>query len=217
MPEIVIVADDGTEHVFPDGFDPKEAAAIVRGGPSSPTISAALPIEAGVAGARAVPAIVARTGNALTGAAKAAPLAGQLAGKVVPGIIAGPTAKATTSAVEAVGRIASPAPSTVSPILDASGRAIVHQGAPSALSRGAGAFGRVMGRLNLPMLLASLVTESDDRPIGETAAITTERQARMAREYQAMVNAKQPGAITGATVDEILASIAKHRSQKSWF
>lgn len=29
-PEIVIVADDGTEHVFPPGFDPKKAAAIVR-------------------------------------------------------------------------------------------------------------------------------------------------------------------------------------------
>ncbi len=29
--EIVIVGDDGTEHVFPSGFDPKKAAAIVRG------------------------------------------------------------------------------------------------------------------------------------------------------------------------------------------
>jgi hypothetical protein len=29
--EVVIVADDGTEHVFPAGFDPKRAAAIVRG------------------------------------------------------------------------------------------------------------------------------------------------------------------------------------------
>lgn len=28
--EVVIVADDGTEHVFPPGFDPKRAAAIVR-------------------------------------------------------------------------------------------------------------------------------------------------------------------------------------------
>src|SRR5688500_9678385 len=32
MPEIVIVGADGKEHVFPDGFDPKRAAAIVRGG-----------------------------------------------------------------------------------------------------------------------------------------------------------------------------------------
>lgn len=30
MPEVVIVAPDGTEHVFPDGFDPKRAAQIVR-------------------------------------------------------------------------------------------------------------------------------------------------------------------------------------------
>lgn len=29
--EIVIVGEDGTEHVFPSGFDPKKAAAIVRG------------------------------------------------------------------------------------------------------------------------------------------------------------------------------------------
>lgn len=32
--EVVIVGDDGTEHVFPAGFDPKQAAAIVRGGAS---------------------------------------------------------------------------------------------------------------------------------------------------------------------------------------
>jgi hypothetical protein len=30
-PEVVIVDDDGTEHVFPPGFDPKRGAAIVRG------------------------------------------------------------------------------------------------------------------------------------------------------------------------------------------
>lgn len=29
--DVVIVGDDGTEHVFPPGFDPKRAAAIVRG------------------------------------------------------------------------------------------------------------------------------------------------------------------------------------------
>lgn len=33
--EIVILGEDGTEHVFPPGFDPKRAAAIVRG--QSPT------------------------------------------------------------------------------------------------------------------------------------------------------------------------------------
>jgi hypothetical protein len=30
--EVVILGPDGTEHVFPSGFDPKKAAAIVRGG-----------------------------------------------------------------------------------------------------------------------------------------------------------------------------------------
>lgn len=34
QPEIVIRADDGTEHVFPPGFDPMRAAAIVRAGAS---------------------------------------------------------------------------------------------------------------------------------------------------------------------------------------
>lgn len=33
--EVVILGDDGTEHVFPPGFDPKRAAAIVRGQTSS--------------------------------------------------------------------------------------------------------------------------------------------------------------------------------------
>jgi hypothetical protein len=32
-PEVVILGADGTEHVFPPGFDPVKAAAIVRGGP----------------------------------------------------------------------------------------------------------------------------------------------------------------------------------------
>lgn len=36
--EIVIVADDGTEHVFPAGFDPKRAAAIVRGEPQPKSV-----------------------------------------------------------------------------------------------------------------------------------------------------------------------------------
>lgn len=39
--EVVIVGDDGTEHVFPAGFDPKQAAAIVRRGapPKEPRAS----------------------------------------------------------------------------------------------------------------------------------------------------------------------------------
>lgn len=31
MDDVIIIGDDGTEHVFPAGFDPKKAAAIVRG------------------------------------------------------------------------------------------------------------------------------------------------------------------------------------------
>ena len=38
MPEVVIIAQDGTEHVFPDGFNPKKAALIVRGAPSNSVI-----------------------------------------------------------------------------------------------------------------------------------------------------------------------------------
>lgn len=42
-PEVVIVGDDGTEHVFPPGFDPKRAAAIVRtGGAPKPTDGSSL-------------------------------------------------------------------------------------------------------------------------------------------------------------------------------
>lgn len=36
-PEVVIIGSDGTEHVFPPGFDPKKAAAIVRDGASPET------------------------------------------------------------------------------------------------------------------------------------------------------------------------------------
>lgn len=39
--EVVIVGEDGTEHVFPEGFDPKKAAAIVRGAaPPKPSVPA---------------------------------------------------------------------------------------------------------------------------------------------------------------------------------
>ena len=37
MPEVVIIGEDGREHVFPDGFDPKRAAAIVRAQAPEPT------------------------------------------------------------------------------------------------------------------------------------------------------------------------------------
>ena len=49
--EVVIVGADGKEHVFPPGFDPKRAAAIVRGqselGAMKPGASAALKLAAG--------------------------------------------------------------------------------------------------------------------------------------------------------------------------
>lgn len=58
MDEIVIVGDDGTEHVFPAGFDPKKAAAIVRGAPAAagPTgvsaekVAGAAPVLGGMIG-----------------------------------------------------------------------------------------------------------------------------------------------------------------------
>jgi hypothetical protein len=43
QPEVVIVGQDGTEHVFPPGFDPKRAAAIVSGQRSSSPAGAAEP------------------------------------------------------------------------------------------------------------------------------------------------------------------------------
>ncbi len=43
--EIVIVGDDGTEHVFPAGMDPKRAAAIVRG-QAQPQTTPAQDVEA---------------------------------------------------------------------------------------------------------------------------------------------------------------------------
>lgn len=48
--DIVIVGDDGTEHVFPSGFDPKRAAAIVRAGSTSlpkPAASTGWPAKIG--------------------------------------------------------------------------------------------------------------------------------------------------------------------------
>lgn len=41
--EVVIVGADGTEHVFPSGFDPKKAAAIVRGGGATAGVDTGAP------------------------------------------------------------------------------------------------------------------------------------------------------------------------------
>lgn len=73
--DVVIVGEDGTEHVFPPGFDPVKAAAIVRG-PQAATWTRDHPTIAGLArgAVNTLPAVGAVAGGILGAPAAAATL-----------------------------------------------------------------------------------------------------------------------------------------------
>src|SRR6266571_2841498 len=74
--EVVIVGDDGTEHVFPPGFDPKKAAALVRGRTGAP-------IRSGP------PSLRQRAGQTLTEGMSLGPTIGATVGSVAGGRVGG--------------------------------------------------------------------------------------------------------------------------------
>jgi hypothetical protein len=92
----------------------------------------------------------------------------------------------------------------------------------SALRNGSGAVAKAAGS-NIARaitgpgaLLATMpFTEAGDRPTGETPQRTADRQADFARRFKEQVN-RQAGreVIKGSTTEEIIASIAKYRSQR---
>lgn len=130
MPEVIIVDAHGQEHIFPDGFDPKQAAAIVRqrtaqqeppqpsGGPTAALIAARSAPTVARATTRPVAGFVARH-PALTqkvigaGASTAAGGTGAAIGGV-PGAVVGASIRGVTPAQttirEVAGRWAGEAP-----------------------------------------------------------------------------------------------------------
>jgi hypothetical protein len=60
-----------------------------------------------------------------------------------------------------------------------------------------------------------VVTEAGDRPAGETAERTAQRQTDFARQFKEQVNAAAGReVITGNTTEEIIASIAAYRNRR---
>lgn len=94
MPEVVIVGADGTEHVFPDGFNPKRAAQIVKG-QSAPEAKPQPGSKAAIlshVAAKAIPVVESGAMNFATNPSvpKMSASAGRVLGGVAP-VVAGAT------------------------------------------------------------------------------------------------------------------------------
>jgi hypothetical protein len=80
--EVVIVGADGTEHIFPPGFDPKRAAAIVKGGDAKsdrPSDSGGGAVLAGAKTAQALAPTIQQAAEAFATSPTAAKTGGALA------------------------------------------------------------------------------------------------------------------------------------------
>lgn len=171
-PEVVIIGDDGTEHVFPAGFDPQKAAAIVRGGapagsgsqtPVTPMVAAGLG-----AATKLTPAIVSGVNNVAGPAAKLVSAKGMTpaiaAFDAASSIARGDTKRAATSAgigvaTAAAPKIAKAAQKATNPSVVATrgalGRFMTGGKAAGPVARGAGVLSRIAGAATLPALLLS--------------------------------------------------------------
>lgn len=133
--EIVIIGEDGQEHVFPAGFDPKRAAGIVRGG-SQPTKPTGGMAGFGNAMLTSSSEPVIRPAETVRGAAKFAPAAGAAIGGLLGGI---PGAVLGGGAGEAVGQLANRAMGNTAPLYPAEAAlAIGGQGIVGGATEGAG-------------------------------------------------------------------------------
>jgi hypothetical protein len=67
----------------------------------------------------------------------------------------------------------------------------------------------------LPGVVASLVFDAGDRPVGTDAASTARRQSEFAQQYREQIN-RQAGyeLIKGQNAAEIIESIARYRSRR---
>jgi hypothetical protein len=172
--EVVIIGDDGTEHVFPAGFDPQRAAAIVRGDTTSmsvPKATAATGVAVGAA--KLAPAIV-------SGLHKVAGVAGKAAGGQIPGLgVRAPAAMAATAlgqalhgdlsgagvtaggavAMSQVPKVAAAVQSATKPAVNRfvrfAGQLLPVERIPAGpVMRGAQGLSRIAGKAGLPLTLA---------------------------------------------------------------
>lgn len=180
--EIVILGADGTEHVFPAGFDPKRAAEIVRGQsaasqPESP--KAPLGVAAAFGAAKAAPAIVSGVNKA---AGVVGGLASKRAAKLVPAVVAGTAINqasqgdlggaaktvGTAAAVSQIPRAARAVQSATNPAVQRmvrfAGELLPVSRTPAGfLARGAGALSTVANALSLPVTAISFLNDEYQR------------------------------------------------------
>jgi hypothetical protein len=146
--EVVIVGADGTEHVFPGGFNPQRAAAIVRGeSPSSG--GAATPAALTALGAmKAAPALASGVNAAAqaTGRVMSSPAAGG----VLAGLTSGLAAAGQPKAAMLVGAGGAALPRAAG---------LVEKMGPT-LMRGAGWLSRAAGTASTPLTLISMLMDA---------------------------------------------------------
>ena len=180
------------------------------------------------AGMKAVPGIVAGVNAGARAIGKAAKsrvgrltpgiIALDAAGDVVRGDVGGAVkSSAAAAAMSQVPRVAAAVQHATAPTSGVSASGVkwtLKPGMGGGLSRLAALVSRISGPVAVGYEALFGDNAAGHRPYGEMAETTAARQAQFAREYQAMVNAKRPGTITGTTVDEILASIARYRGSR---
>lgn len=235
---VIETAPDGLDETTFNALLDRELAAAESTDPAPADIdseSPSLASAATFAGMKTAPAIVALTNKA---AKAAVPLLKSVArarvpivGAKAPGVIAmdaalklhrGDVSGAAKSTAAAVAVTQAPKIAAAVQRATAPTSGTTASGARWTLKPGMGGsvtrIGGLLSRLAGPVAVGYEAMFGDNaaghRPYGETAETTAARQEQMARDYKALVNAKQPGAITGETVDEILASIARYRGAR---
>jgi hypothetical protein len=151
--EVVIIGDDGTEHVFPAGFDPQRAAAIVRGSAPMELQKATLTSGAGVGTAKLIPGVLSRVVHP---AAKAVASANPVVTSLI-GSVAGPKGAAMGAGMPKVAGLVQRATAPLD--LFVRGGKVMGTPAGPAL-QGARALSRVASKAALPLTLASGVYDT---------------------------------------------------------
>lgn len=176
-PEVVIIADDGTEHVFPAGFDQMKAAEIVRGG-AAPQQGGGMPGAATMAAGAALGAAKMAPGI-VSGVNRAAGAVGSAAksqvGKLSPGVLAldaagdvmrgdmkgAATSAAGSAALTQVPRAAAAVSRMTQPavrLLPNGVKQTMKAGA-GPLAKGAGLLSKLAGALGIPLTALSSVVD----------------------------------------------------------
>lgn len=197
--DVIIIGDDGTEHVFPAGFDPKRAAAIVRSGSAPPSSGppATAVTAAGLTAAKMAPAVMRGIHAVATGVGDVAKksagkyalggVAIDAAGRVARGDYKGAALSgATAGAMSQVPRIAAAVRRATNParvaVRSGTGQFIRGARPAGAMMRGAGWLSNAAGMVAGPALAMSTAYDTQQALIAKANDPSTppeEREALM--------------------------------------